>query len=170
LRPPRNDIILRLSPADDGREGYPSVFAIRNKSRFAADPLKPGGGTMGIVKHLPKQEIEFPSLFTDAELDSQPSLQKENSVFQKRAEDYHPLPIIEEKFPRIAEIIKGTWGTPELDNYFDKLLIDKRGDRAGFPPEVVQAMLTLSQQHIQTFGFRTLSDCWTVDPKTHRPK
>ena len=125
---------------------------------------------MGIVKQLPKQDLEFPSLFSDAELDSQPSLQKETSVFKKRVEDYHPLPVIEDKFPRIAEIIKGTWGTPELDSYFDKLLIDKRGDRAGFPPEVVQALLTLSQQHIEKFGFRTLSDVWTVDPKTIKPR
>lgn len=125
---------------------------------------------MGIVKQLPKQDTEFPSLFTDAELETQPSLQKETSVFQKRAEEYHPLPIIEEKFPRIAEIIKATWGTPELDGYFDKLLIDKRGDRAGFPPEVVQALLTLSQQHIDKFGFRTASDIWTVDPKNYKSK
>lgn len=79
--------------------------------------------------------------------------------------DYHPLPVLAQHFPRIAETVQTLWGAPELDAYLDRLLIDKRGTRVGFPPEVVKALLTLSRQHIEQFKFRTLDDIWTTDPK-----
>ena len=123
---------------------------------------------MTTVKRSSDDKLEFPSLFSSQELDQQHIDQKAHLA--PKVEQYYPLPVVEARFPRIAEAIQSLWGTPELDSYFDKLLIDERGDRAGFPAEVVQALLALSNQHIECFGYRTLADAWTVDPKTHRQK
>ena len=123
---------------------------------------------MAVVKQIKSAPLEFPSLFSSQELDEQHFEQKKRLA--PKGPEYYPLPIVEAKFPRIAEAVRSLWGTPQLDSYLDKLLIDERGDRAGFPPEVVAALLALSNQHIETFGFRTTADAWTVDPKTHRQK
>lgn len=124
---------------------------------------------MGVVKPL-NQELEFPSLFSGDDLDSQYLAQQKqaNDASTKSKEAYYPLPIVQARFPRIAEVIQSMWGTPELDGYFDKLLIDERGDRAGFPPDVVHALFTLSREHIEKFRFRTPSDIWTGAPNTHK--
>lgn len=124
---------------------------------------------MGVVKSL-KQSLEFPSLISGDDLDTQYLAQQKqaNDVSSQRKDQYYPLPLVEARFPRIAEVIQGMWGTPELDSYFDKLLIDERGDRAGFPADVVTALLALSRQHIETFGFRTRSDIWTNAPDGHK--
>jgi hypothetical protein len=49
------------------------------------------------------------------------------------------------KFPRIANHIAQNWSRPErLKPYFAGLLIDERGGRQGFPPEVATELLRLS--------------------------
>lgn len=111
--------------------------------------------------------IEFPSLFTSQEVDELRD-ERRQPAGPAEPEPYYPFPIVEAGFPRIAESIRELWGTPELDRYFDRLLIDERGDRAGFPPEVVQALLALSQQHIEQFGFERPDNPWTGDPKLHK--
>ena len=124
---------------------------------------------MGVVKSL-KQSLEFPSLFSGDDLDTDYLAQQkqQNGATAERKEECYPLPIVEARFPRIAEVIQTLWGTPELDSYFDKLLIDDRGDRAGFPEDVITALFTLSRQHIEQFGFRTPSDIWTNAPNTYK--
>ena len=115
-----------------------------------------------------KEEMEFPSLFTNEELDEKFSA--DQSANKGPSEAYHPLPILEQHYPRIAEIVQGLWGTPELDNYFDKLLIDERGNRAGFPTDVVKALLALSRQHLEQFKLRSPDDIWTLDPNVTKSK
>ncbi|AOY00486.1 hypothetical protein [Jeongeupia sp. USM3] len=48
-------------------------------------------------------------------------------------------------FPRIADRVAGLWGKPELDDYFNALLIDDRGDRRGFPLPVASELMVLSR-------------------------
>lgn len=54
---------------------------------------------------------------------------------------------IREIYPRIAEAIELTWGTMECDAYLNKLILDERGDRQGFPVAVLGALLQLSMAH-----------------------
>ena len=49
----------------------------------------------------------------------------------------------EEKFPRIVDKIEILWGTPGMARYFNELLFDERGDRAGFPAEVMGELFAL---------------------------
>lgn len=51
---------------------------------------------------------------------------------------------IETRFPRIARELAGVWHTPASEAYLSQLLIHNRGDRDGFPPEVQQELMFLS--------------------------
>lgn len=51
--------------------------------------------------------------------------------------------LLEQKFPRIAEHLVEVWNTPACDKYLQELLINDRGDRHGFPPEVVDDLFLL---------------------------
>ena len=49
-----------------------------------------------------------------------------------------------ESYPRVANLIAATWeDTESLRIYFDELLIDRRGGRKGFPPDVSNDLRTL---------------------------
>jgi hypothetical protein len=50
----------------------------------------------------------------------------------------------EEKYPRIVDKIEILWGTIGMDRYFKELLFDERGDRAGFPPDVMAELFALN--------------------------
>lgn len=54
---------------------------------------------------------------------------------------------LETRFPRILEAIQALWGYPELNAYFDKLAIDDRGDREGFPPDAWDEISLLMHIH-----------------------
>ena len=51
---------------------------------------------------------------------------------------------IEEQYPSILQKITSTWCTPELRGYLRNLIVDDRGDRNGFAPEVMSELLLLS--------------------------
>ena len=52
---------------------------------------------------------------------------------------------LEARFPRITETIASVWDSPEeAAAVFEDLLIDRRGDRQGFPPEIASEILRLS--------------------------
>lgn len=46
--------------------------------------------------------------------------------------------------PRIMERVLGTWRTAELLDYLKKLIVDERGDRAGFSMNVMSDLLLLA--------------------------
>lgn len=60
----------------------------------------------------------------------------------------------EHNFGRIAEAIDLTWGNVECEKYMMKLIIDDRGDRQGFPSEIFDAILSLSNIHASEFTFK----------------
>ena len=62
-------------------------------------------------------------------------------------EVFHAAELIKEKYPRIYELIEATWGSIELDTYFDRLIIDDRGNRNGFPREILNALLLLAKSN-----------------------
>jgi hypothetical protein len=49
-----------------------------------------------------------------------------------------------ERFPRVANKLARLWGDAEsVADYLDQLLIDRRGKRQGFPPDVQNELLNL---------------------------
>jgi hypothetical protein len=62
------------------------------------------------------------------------------------------------KFPRIANLIAALWQDPSsLRRYLDDLLVDKRGDRQGFQPDILREL----------FALRAYYD--ELNPQTSRP-
>lgn len=72
-----------------------------------------------------------------------------NPLLQESFKDQqHKYPRhLEAKFSRVMNRILELWGTPALDDYFSELMIDAKGDRQGFPIEVLAELLTLSLVH-----------------------
>ncbi len=63
---------------------------------------------------------------------------------EKDASDYFGL--IRRRMPHIAREIEKKWGSAALNNYVASVLFDTRGDtRQGFPLEIVEALLAISQ-------------------------
>jgi hypothetical protein len=60
---------------------------------------------------------------------------------------------LENQFPRIAEKVALLWGHPEMDTFFANLAMDTRGDREGFPPEVMSELMFLSLIHPLAYPF-----------------
>lgn len=54
---------------------------------------------------------------------------------------------LEERFPRIIGKIVELWGRPELDAYFNELMVSERHDRQGFPGDVAMEIFQLSNVH-----------------------
>jgi hypothetical protein len=65
---------------------------------------------------------------------------------------------LEERFPRIVDSIVLMWGNKEMDTFFQKIMMDDRGDRQGFPPEVMSDLMFLSQLHNTAYPFQNASD------------
>lgn len=51
---------------------------------------------------------------------------------------------LEDGFPKILKRVMETWRTQELRTYLSKLIVDDRGDRAGFDPNVMSELLMLN--------------------------
>lgn len=51
---------------------------------------------------------------------------------------------LEVRFPRIANEICSRWRGEEIDPYIDGLLLDDRGDRMGFPIDVLDELMFLA--------------------------
>lgn len=48
-----------------------------------------------------------------------------------------------EDMPRLCHTIVTIWGAKEIDDFLRKLIIDDRGGRQGFPPEMMEELLLL---------------------------
>jgi uncharacterized protein len=64
----------------------------------------------------------------------------------------------EAKYPRIVQRISNLWGTAGMSRYFTEILFDDRGDREGFPPEVMLELFALSNYHESTKPSRSAID------------
>jgi hypothetical protein len=51
---------------------------------------------------------------------------------------------IEARFARIARELVARWNRVDIDDYLDSLLIDTRGNRMGFPPDVLEEIMFLA--------------------------
>jgi ankyrin repeat protein len=78
-------------------------------------------------------------------------------------ENHYPYKL-EEKFARIADRISELWYTAQIDGYFSELLIDARGNRAGFPPEIAREIFLLSITHEEIRNTRQAeTDVWAAE-------
>ncbi len=68
---------------------------------------------------------------------------------------------LEELHPKISERVTGTWRTGELLQYLKKLIVDERGDRAGFAPAVMSELLFLSA----ILEAPEEEDAWAANPR-----
>lgn len=77
------------------------------------------------------------------------------------APDLYPRRL-EERYPRIVARIASAWDSPEeAEAVFDELLIDRRGNRQGFPVEVAREILRLRLAYDGLKGERKAeSDVW----------
>jgi hypothetical protein len=51
---------------------------------------------------------------------------------------------LERRFARIARELVRRWHQGDVDDYLDRLLIDDRGNRMGFPHEVLEELIFLA--------------------------
>ena len=58
-------------------------------------------------------------------------------------------------FPRIANTLAVIWKRPaRAEEYFQQLLLDHRGGRKGFPPDVAMELSHLATHHATLFPYR----------------
>jgi hypothetical protein len=55
-----------------------------------------------------------------------------------------PESAIELRFARVARELISRWNGPDIDAYLDSLLIDTRGNRMGFPSDVLEEIMFLA--------------------------
>jgi hypothetical protein len=73
-----------------------------------------------------------------------PSTQKWLDALPRRVQPHSLC----ESYPRIANLIAAMWGdTEDLKAYFQELLVDRRGSRRGFTPEVANDLRALRLYH-----------------------
>jgi hypothetical protein len=84
--------------------------------------------------------------------DDQMRQQEIQAWAKKLPEEVRPRELIK-AYPRIAFKIAFLWSKPaEFDQYMNELLIDKRGDRAGFPPAVANELVGLNVFYTERYG------------------
>jgi hypothetical protein len=54
------------------------------------------------------------------------------------------------------------WGSQDLYRYFDKLFLIERTNREGFPPDVIQEIMSLRALHEKLFPERQTDSVWSL--------
>ncbi len=75
---------------------------------------------------------------------------------------------LERQFPRILEKIMAMWEKPEIDDYFTELLVSKRSDRRGFPPDVASDIMNLSIVYASLHAPAPVGSAWDKLPENFR--
>jgi hypothetical protein len=123
---------------------------------------RPEGIDMAGASRSPQDDT--PKLFDSGEIETL-RREREHAAGGGERPARHPWPVLADHFPRIAQAVFDLWGTPECDAYLARLIVDDRGTRSGFPPEVLQALLDLSAQHQRQFGLSRSGPLWLADPR-----
>ncbi len=96
-----------------------------------------------------EEDLNFPPLIMEEEV--RPALQVpvQELPIQDRIE--HSMAIVRAHHERIAKGLALMWGYPECNEYLQKLVFDGSDPadtrRAGFKPEVLEALLSLLELH-----------------------
>ena len=112
---------------------------------------------------------DLPQIMTEEEIDAQI---REAEVVDRQ---YQPPPsdkqlsgealeLLKTLFPRIHQNLLALWGTGQGEAYVDGLIVDERGNRKGFPPDVLRGLLVLQRIHFEKFGTFKKVDPWDIGP------
>ena len=107
-----------------------------------------------------KEELVWPNIFFEDEIIQPPDLPDQ---FTKPPKKTIPelLSEIALEYPKVATRLMLCLGTPEFEMEMNKLLIDDRHGRQGFPPDIMKLLLLLSSTHTEQFGhLLNPSDIW----------
>jgi hypothetical protein len=108
--------------------------------------------------------LDLPPIMDDAAVEAEAaSRRKELHNQYQRKERPDPWLIIDRQFPRIALTIRRDWGKRALDDYFATLVVDDRGSRQGFPPDVLTAILEVARLHAEHYRFTRPFHPWEED-------
>ncbi len=71
---------------------------------------------------------------------------------------------LDAKFPRIADKLAQLWNSAQIANYFTELLLDTRGGRQGFPPDIAREIyrLSVTWDEIQAKSVKS-ADVWSEE-------
>ena len=80
--------------------------------------------------------------------------------------------VIQEQYPRIVNRLASMWKHPdEFVEYLDELLVDKRGDRDGFPMTIALELATIKDYYeITVHPERTKAYLWDPRQQDQRVK
>jgi len=117
------------------------------------------------------EEPEFPQIMSDAEIDAKvPVSETVNQKYQRQPTDKEltaeAVAMLKARFPRIHQTLLALWGTGPGEAYLDGLIMDDRGNRQGFPPDVLRDLLVLQRVHFQTFGTFKKINPWDFGSKS----
>lgn len=66
------------------------------------------------------------------------------------------------RFPHIVERLVALWGKPEIDGYYNELMVADDRRRQGFPPEIAREIFSLSLLHDRLFPRAAVrKDAWS---------
>ena len=116
------------------------------------------------------EEPEFPQIMSDAEIDARvPVSEVVDKKDQRRPTDKEladeAVAMLKTLFPHVHQNLVALWGTGPGEAYLDGLIMDDRGNRQGFPLDVLHALLVLQRVHFQTFGTFKKIDPWDIGLK-----
>jgi hypothetical protein len=107
---------------------------------------------------------DFPPLMSQEAVDQLVDARwRKQRALEGGKEKPDPWPIVERAFPRIAATIRDQWGKRALDDYFSKLVVDDRGGRQGFPPDVLSAIMEVGRLHAAQHRFKRPMCPWEAD-------
>jgi len=108
--------------------------------------------------------LDLPPIMDDSQVEKAAAARRTELHKQyQRKERPDPWPIIVKAFPRIAETIRKDWGKRALDDYLSRLVVDNRGSRQGFPPDVLTAILEVARLHAEQYRFAKPFHPWEED-------
>lgn len=136
----------------------------------AADS-SPGSGAflplLIVSPKTPSPPLVFPEIFSAEEVDRRIPAQEVTQGGARRPLSDRELAdeaaaCLREHFPRIHRQLAAGWGSSAGEGYLDELIVDCRGDRNGFPPPVMHALLILQRVHFRQFGTFKKVDPWDI--------
>jgi hypothetical protein len=121
-----------------------SIYRPSDVGLFNVDPPKPRTGAASAEAPAPKAPLSDPAMVRRRKL--QPCNEPLRRTFRWIAtlpKSVRPLALLRQ-YPRIANAMALMWREPDIFRaYLEDLLIDRRGNRQGFPKAIRQELLAL---------------------------
>lgn len=103
--------------------------------------------------------LEFPKLFVHNDFNGYEITETINLNINKNCKD-SLLTELKFEYPHIATSLELLYGHKEFDEYINKLIINDREHREGFPKHILSILLNLSRLHYDEFKFEIKKDIW----------